>query len=169
MVKDVVAWALITWPLGILTAPDRGVRIDGALTAGLPTLDERPGGRRQIAVGVEREVAGTGVVLLPFLVGDQEAGALDRHIRGLVRLLDRALRLIVGHGSDPYAGPDRDGVDARALPGRRSRRAGDLFGQEVGEDGVLGLVARGVGVGDVVADDVEVRLVGLDTRYGGDE
>jgi hypothetical protein len=39
----------------------------------------------------------------------------------------------------------------------------------MGEDGILRLVAGRVGVGDVVTDDVEIRLIGLDPRYGGDE
>ena len=88
---------------------------------------------------------------------------------GWFGLLDGTLGLVVGHGPDPDTRADGDGVDAGALSGRGRRRTGDLLGQEVGEDGVLGLVAGGVGVGDVVADDVEIGLVGLDARHGGDE
>ena len=101
------------------------------------------------ALGVALELAIARIDRFTLVGGQrEEAPAVDGQVQVVGGGGDVALRELLGHGR--HAGADADAVVARTAQGGRVH---------VGELGSRGFGAIGVGVGDVVADDLQ-RLAG---------
>ena len=160
-VTAVVSFGLIVRPLGMVSAP-----VGPVVGAGSgPALHDAPVLGRQGAVDVELEVPGAGVVGVAALVHDEEAAALDCGVGRHAGLHDRPLAEVGLHSGDLSAGTDRGRVRARERCRGAARRR-QLLGEDVLELGVGLLIAVGVGVGDVVADRVDLGLHRGDARVG---
>ena len=108
----------------------------------------------QITRLVELEIAGTRVCGRAIgLLHLEKAVAVDGHIQVVARHGDVALRELLGH---------RRHFDADAIVGATARSHGRCH--QVRELGARRLETRGVGIGDVVTNDVQVLAGGVQSR-----
>ena len=167
-VAPVVACGTHQGRYGKAEGGQRRVEVDIAGAVGRPSLHESAVGGDQLAERVEGEGTRTGVQLLAALVHHEEAVARDHHVGLTVGELRGALLEVGGDTGHLDAQAHLRGVrttDAR-LGGTR---VGEHLGQRVLELHLRRLEARGVDVGDVVAGDVEHRLVGAKAGDSGEE
>ncbi|MNX91018.1 hypothetical protein D3C86_1230860 [compost metagenome] len=126
---------------------------------GVPAHDtEAVGNLDQVALLVEVELTVTGVDVLHAVVEDEEAFAADGQVRGATGDLQSSLGHQEVDRADGHTETDLRGVGA-AQAARGSRTAAHGLRELALEVDPLALVADGVDVGDVVAQDVETHLV----------
>src|SRR5439155_11724242 len=119
----------------------------------------------QAAVAVEGERAGACVELVGAAAHDEEPIALDRQVRRPTGVLQAALAEVRGRAREAHAEADLRGAGAAALGGETGALEG--LAQQVLEHGLAALEPDGVDVGDVVADDVDHRLVAAEPGDAG--
>jgi hypothetical protein len=127
-------------------------------------------GEDDVAVGVEGEVAGAGVGDAPAQVlvdGDlEEPVALDHDIEGLVGGDGGALVELDLGAADLDAQAHIEARGALVAVGVLDAGLGPLDIEQVLEVGAARLVPGGVGVGEVVGDDIEAGVEGLEPARG---
>ncbi len=121
-------------------------------------------GLHQVAVRVQHEVAGPGIQPAVPVLDDEVAVALDGEVRAVAGELGGPLG--VQHLYRGHLHPEADllGVDAAPLLSGGHGVAGVLV-EKILECDARPLVARGVDVGYVVADNVKRHLVPLHARH----
>jgi hypothetical protein len=126
--------------------------LDRALAVGRVAHQLRAGVRDDVAVLVDLELAVAGVERLAVLLHLEEAGAVDGEVQRIGGGRHAALGELLGHR-------DQADADAAATATAGTQRRG----VHVAELGARGLGTVGIGIGDVVADDVEVLAGGVET------
>ena len=121
------------------------------------------------AVLIELEGARTGVHQLAVDIDLEEAVAFNGHVQRVPRILEIALREELVHGGGAHAHTDLNTHGQRRVP--FGNGAGDLHGliHEVFKFGAALFEARGIHVGQVVGNDVDIELLGGHARGGRPE
>lgn len=141
-------------------------RIDLEIVVDAITHYTVAGGRDQLILGIGRKGAVAGIVLLiVFALDDEKTVTLDGQVGGAVGRGDRTLREIRRNLCHLHAEALLLWIGAAVGGGGRGTNALRL--QELrGKEHVGGLEAHSVRVGQVVADDVDLRFRGTQARQG---
>ena len=130
----------------------------------LPPLYVEAGRIDEVAVRIEGKVTVTRIVRLIALLHDEEAVALQSHIRVLARGLRGTIREEEVDARHRRAETDLLWVRAADDIAVACRGRGQRLGEHVRKRRTAGFKARRVHVGDVIADDIHARLMGFQAR-----
>lgn len=118
--------------------------------------------------GIHGEGAIACIDIRETVTEDEEAIALDREVGIHARGHEGALAVVDVDTANLDTQPDLHGVGATGV-GRGGRGTAQRLTEEILEKHPGASIARRVHVGDVVGDDVQLRLLRFQARYGGEE
>ncbi len=159
--------------LGFGQAADGNVEVDELAGSDVffgidgKALDVLAAGGDEVVAAVEAEAAVAGVVLF-FATDDEEPVAVDREVRRPAGGFDAAAGPVLLDAGDAGTEAALVRVASAGLAARRAA-AGISYVELRLEQGTASLEADRVHVGDVVADDVEPRLVDVEAAESGEE